>query len=316
MLVAVENFDRSLIRFGFLEPGYLLAVGLLLLGLFGSIGGDFGIRAPQVLVVLIGALHLAVGLATLRLAVIGLSRFPAIARWPDLALLAIAGSLTSLVLAPFSFAIDQWLTIRGFETEDRLLRQPAQWFGGVFEEWTHVAGPALLVSMLLGLPAWWKRWPAAPGGAASLDAGSAGRAITTAAAAAGSATSRLAAPAVPPLASSPDNRPSCLQRLPAALGVDLVAARSELQYVRVYTTRGDALVLGALKDIVEHQEDGGVLAHRTWWVAQRHVRSLRRRGSRYVLTLGNGLEVPVSRRRQAALLERFGDSARLHDAPT
>ena len=103
---------------------------------------------------------------------------------------------------------------------------------------------------------------------------------------------------------------SCLQRLPPALGNDLIAARSELQYVRIYTTRGDALVLGALKDIAEQRQDGK-LVHRSWWVADSHVRTLRRRGTRCMLTLSNGLEVPVSRRRQQALINQFGSSATL-----
>jgi len=103
-----------------------------------------------------------------------------------------------------------------------------------------------------------------------------------------------------------------LQRLPPALGADLIAAQSELQYVRIYTTRGDALVLGALKDVAEQREAEGQLVHRTWWVSTRHVRTLRRKGTQYVLTMANGLEVPVSRRRQQGLIRQFGSSTTLN----
>ena len=75
-------------------------------------------------------------------------------------------------------------------------------------------------------------------------------------------------------------------------------------------TRGDALILGALKDIAEQREDGQ-LVHRAWWVSSNHVRTLRRRGARCMITLSNGFEVPVSRRRQQALINQFGFSATL-----
>jgi hypothetical protein len=222
--------------------------------------------------------------------VIGLSRWWATAGWSDPPLLASAGLLTSLVLAPFSFTIDQVLTALGVVTDDAPLSTLGQWPIGIFEEWTRVVGPALLVALLLGLPAWWSRRNALS----------------------------IPVPTVEPAAAvvKPDTPAatvgSCLQRLPPALGTDLIAVRSELQYVRIYTTRGDALVLGALKDIAEQREADGQLVHRSWWVSNRHVRTLRRRGTRYMLTMTNGLEIPVSRRRQPALISRFGSSATLN----
>jgi hypothetical protein len=286
--------DKSLIRFDFLEPAYLFAVGLVLLGAFVSLGGDLGLRAPLIVIGIVWALHLSVGLAALRISIISLSRWRATAGWPDLALLALAGVLTSFVLAPFSLAIDQVLTARGVVTDDTRLTHFAQWPAEIFEEWTRVVGPALLVAVLLGLPAWWARRTVTPQVAAPVEPE------------APLVQPELSQPVVPAMTGS------CLQRLPPALGTDLIAVRSELQYVRVYTTRGDALVLGALKDIAEQREADGQLVHRSWWVSNRHVRTLRRRGARYVLTLANGLEVPVSRRRQQALISQFGSSTTLN----
>lgn len=183
---------------------------------------------------------------------------------------------------PYLLAVGVVLLARGVPTDDDPLLHPAQWPLGVFEEWVQVVGPVVLVALLLGLPAWWARRKAVP------------------------------EPAPEPAPAAPEAGGSCLQCLPAALGTDLIAARSELQYVRVYTTRGDALVLGALKDIAEQRGAEAQLTHRTWWVSDRHVRTLRRRGARYVLTLSNGLEVPVGRRRQPALIQRFGASATLN----
>ena len=273
--------DNSLIRFDFVEPSYLFAVGVVLFGAFVALGSDLGLEGSVLLISLVWGIHLSVGLAALRLGVIGLSRWRVTARWADPVLLVSAGLLTSLILAPVSFAIDQFLTVRGVMTDDDLLVSPGQWPVGIVEEWIEVVGPTLLVALLLGFPTWWAR-------------------------------RRPAEPPSLPTAGSMEGivGGSCLQRLPPALGSDLIAARSELQYVRIYTTRGDALILGALKDIAEQRQDGQ-LVHRSWWVSDSHVRTLRRRGTRCMLTLSNGLEVPVSRRRQQALISQFGSSTTL-----
>lgn len=299
--------DQSLIRFGFVEPAYLRVAGFILLGAFLSLGSNLGLQAPLLVVGFAWALHLTVGLAAIRMGVIHLSRWQLTAHWSDLWLLGAAGFLASLLLAPTSFLIDQCLLTLGIDTDDERLVGVTQWLYGtplaLIEEWTHVVGPTVLVALLLGLPAWWARRKAAPVSdePSSLHAG-------------------------PPLQgevsraeSSQDHAKltgaklgTCLQRLPPALGLDLIAARSELQYVRVYTTRGDALVLGALKDIAEQRQSEGQLVHRAWWVSNQHVRTLRRRGSRYILTLSNEVEVPVSRRRQSSVLHQFGSTTTLN----
>jgi DNA-binding LytR/AlgR family response regulator len=54
--------------------------------------------------------------------------------------------------------------------------------------------------------------------------------------------------------------------------------------------------------------------HRSHWVADRHVRGLRRKGSHLVCQLAGGLEAPVSRRRQAEVIARYGRDTRYHPA--
>jgi hypothetical protein len=295
----VSVTDRSFIRLSFIEPPYLLAVGFVLLGTFVSVGSTQGLEAPLLAIVLVWALHLSVGLVAIRAGVIGLSRWPKTAKWSDLSLLAVSGFVASLVLAPVSFVIDQSLLTLGVDTDDELLIGSSatvlKIFFGIVEEWTHVVGPTVLVAVMLALPAWWVRRQSAP----SPDISEMNRAaevpIASASASAESTAIR-----------------SCLQRLPPALGTDLIAAQSELQYVRIYTTLGDALVLGALKDVAEQREAEGQLVHRTWWVSNRHVRTLRRKGTQYVLTMANGLEIPVSRRRQQGLIRQFGSSTTLN----
>ncbi len=291
--------DRSFIRLSFIEPPYLLAVGFVLLGTFVSVGSTQGLEAPLLAIVLVWALHLSVGLVAIRAGVIGLSRWPKTATWSDLSLLAVSGFVASLVLAPVSFVIDQSLLTLGVDTDDELLigssATALKIFFGIVEEWTHVVGPTVLVAVMLALPAWWVRRQSTPS----------------------PNVSEMSREAEVPIASdSASAEPmairSCLQRLPPALGADLIAAQSELQYVRIYTTLGDALVLGALKDVAEQREAEGQLVHRTWWVSNRHVRTLRRKGAQYVLTMANGLEIPVSRRRQQVLIRQFGSSTTLN----
>jgi len=48
-----------MIRFSFVEPTYLLAVGLVLLVIAMVIGSDLGLRAPMLLVGLVWVLHLS-----------------------------------------------------------------------------------------------------------------------------------------------------------------------------------------------------------------------------------------------------------------
>lgn len=150
-----------MIRFSFVEPTYLLAVGLVLLVIAMVIGSDLGLRAPMLLVGLVWVLHLSVGLAVIRLAIVNLARWRVTARWPDLVLLLLAGLIASLVLAPVSLVIDQWLMSRGVDSDDEFLlgRSPQGWviLFGLCKEWIQVVGPTLLVSALLGIPA---RWPA------------------------------------------------------------------------------------------------------------------------------------------------------------
>ena len=291
--------DRSFIRLSFIEPPYLFAVGFVLLGTFVSVGSTQGLEAPLLAIVLVWALHLSVGLVAIRAGVIGLSRWPKTATWSDLSLLAVSGFVASLVLAPVSFVIDQSLLTLGVDTDDELLigssATALKIFFGIVEEWTHVVGPTVLVAVMLALPAWWVRRQSTPS----------------------PNVSEMSREAEVPIASdSASAEPmairSCLQRLPPALGTDLIAAQSELQYVRIYTTLGDALVLGALKDVAEQREAEGQLVHRTWWVSNRHVRTLRRKGTQYVLTMANGLEIPVSRRRQQGLIRQFGSSTTLN----
>lgn len=101
-----------------------------------------------------------------------------------------------------------------------------------------------------------------------------------------------------------------LRRVPARLGHELLCLRMEDHYLRVFTALGDDLILMRLRDAeAELAGEDGLRVHRSWWVARRAVRRVRRDGERLLLELSNGLEVPVSRSYAAAVRAAGWDAA-------
>lgn len=95
-------------------------------------------------------------------------------------------------------------------------------------------------------------------------------------------------------------------RLPAGIGRDLVAITSELHYLRVYTQKGNGLILHAFGRALERLGDfDGMRIHRSHWVAIDHVQTLRRDGEKVVCRLDIGIELPVSRPYRAELRSRI-----------
>ena len=87
-----------------------------------------------------------------------------------------------------------------------------------------------------------------------------------------------------------------LDRLPPALGSDLLALEMEDHYVRAHTSLGSDLVLLRLSDAVGELEGlDGAQVHRSWWVARSAVEGIKREGRNVRLLLANGIEAPVSR---------------------
>jgi DNA-binding LytR/AlgR family response regulator len=88
-----------------------------------------------------------------------------------------------------------------------------------------------------------------------------------------------------------------LDRLPERLrGGELRAIEAEDHYLRIHTDRGSALVLMRLGDALEELCGlEGAQTHRSWWVARDAVISATRGRGRAMLTLKDGITVPVSR---------------------
>jgi hypothetical protein len=94
-----------------------------------------------------------------------------------------------------------------------------------------------------------------------------------------------------------DTQPPLMDRLPTRLrAAKLIALEAEDHYLRVHTDAGSDLILLRLSDaIAETGVLAGAQCHRSWWVARSAVAGASRRGAGAILTLTNGLEVPVSR---------------------
>jgi len=95
-----------------------------------------------------------------------------------------------------------------------------------------------------------------------------------------------------------------LRRVPMDKRGPLVALSVEDHYVRIQTTKGEALVLMRLSDAMHEVGDTpGAQVHRSHWAAFDQVGAAKRLGDRAVLTMQTGAEIPVSRANIPALKE-------------
>jgi len=92
----------------------------------------------------------------------------------------------------------------------------------------------------------------------------------------------------------------------------VVLLTADLHYLKVHTPRGRTMLLYNLSEAESELRGQGIRVHRSHWVADRHVLGLRRKGSSLICQLSGGLEAPVSRRRQAEVLARYGRDTRYH----
>ena len=112
-------------------------------------------------------------------------------------------------------------------------------------------------------------------------------------------------PAQPPAPSEPlpgaEPHARFLNRLPEELGRDLVYIKGMGHYLDVVTTSGSGTLLMRFADAILELGDTGLRAHRSYWVARRHITGLARRDGHTVIRLTSGDEVPVSRTYRAGV---------------
>ena len=263
---------------------------------------DVGFTAPFVWMALFWALQIGVGLAALQCALFLITRVDRFQQLPLWVVVIASGIAGSIFLSPIYWLIGEGLMeqVLGFPARvdaDGAV-EVSLTFGipAILDEFVDIVGPVTAAWALIS-------WPR---------------------------LQRLVPPLLnTPLAKSVESdplitslpeqdgallKPAWRVALPSELGGELIAVGSELQYLRVWTTRGSALVLGALQQVEESEGPDGIRTHRSWWVNARYIIRVRGKGNGAVCELSNGLEVPVSRRRKADMLERFGSSASYNSA--
>ena len=273
---------------------YLCGTGAALWALIMVLRPDPGFTADWPWLAMFWALQIGIGIAVLHGALLLMRRLPKSAKWPLWLLVIVSGVLGSLVLAPLYWLIGEGLMQQalGFPAtidDDDVAPQLGFGLAALVQEFSDIVGPVTAAWLLISWPRLYSQ---------TLPLVAAPPAV---------APDQALQPA-PMLEESPS--PAWRAALPRELGDDLIAVSSELQYLRVWTVRGNALVLGSLQDVEEGEGAGGMRVHRSWWVSARHVRRIRRSGDAASCELSDGREVPVSRRRKAEVLARFGDGAR------
>lgn len=282
---------------------YLGGTGLALWAFVMALMPDPGFMAPWLWMALFWALQIVVGLTILQTILYLMSRVDSKGRMPLWSLVAMSGLCGSVVLAPIYWLIGEGLMqqFMGFaETIDtdelRSVERTLGW-AALVEEWLEISGPVIAGWALIS-------WPRLQG-LLPLLVQKTNRSVDE-----------------PLVALSQELKVievsvrSWREALPKELGDDVMAVKSELQYLRVWTTRGAALVLGSLQEVGDEEGSAGMRVHRSWWVHARHVRTVGRRGEAAICELSDGREVPISRRRKADAIARFGDRARYQEMPT
>ena len=282
---------------------YLGGTGLALWVFVMALMPDPGFMAPWLWMALFWALQIGVGLTILQTILYLMSRVDSKGRMPLWSLVAMSGLCGSVVLAPIYWLIGEGLMqqFMGFaETIDtdelRSVERTLGW-AALVEEWLDISGPVIAGWALIS-------WPRLQGLLPPLVQKTNW-----------SVDEPLVALSQEPKVIEVSVR-SWREALPRELGDDVIAVKSELQYLRVWTNRGAALVLGSLQEVEDEEGSAGMRIHRSWWVHARHVRTVGRRGEAAICELSDGREVPISRRRKADAMARFGDRARYQEMPT
>lgn len=277
---------------------YLCGAGAALWALILVLGPDPGFTADWPWLAMFWALQIGIGLAVLHRVLHLIRRLPKLSTWPSWLLVAVSGVVGSFLLAPLYWLVGEGLMQQalGFpatiDEDDDVVPQFGFGLAAMLREFSDIVGPVTAAWLLISWPRLYSQTSslvAVPQAAAPMPA---------------------ALPLPSPAESASPEPPAWRAALPRELGDDLIAVSSELQYLRVWTSRGNVLVLGSLQDVEDGEGTGGMRVHRSWWVSARHVRSIRRSGDAATCDMSDGRQVPVSRRRKAEVLARFGDGAR------
>jgi len=106
-------------------------------------------------------------------------------------------------------------------------------------------------------------------------------------------------------AQKPEKRPAIFERLkPELRQGEIHALMAEDHYVRVITSKGEDLILMRLSDAVkELGAIKGLPVHRSWWIAEAGVKSVKKSDGKINIELHGGQTAPVSRSNSKAVKE-------------
>jgi len=271
--------------------GLVAAVGGLSL-LFVALGPAATSALPVPVAAVYWLLHIGAGVALCVAATRLLQRFPPLAGRSGWLMLVAAAVLASMLFVPLAILLDRAFPAPP-DAPDGLLDQ-WELAGGamqVLAEWLQLAPEFIVAWLLLNAPP-----------LVSL---------------------RLATAGAIPEAEAPDAvRPRevrsqpWLDRLPPAVGRELVSISADLHYLHARTTRGKATLLGSLDEAERSLGEDVLRIHRSHLVALSQVRRILRKGSSWLLETATGDKLPISRRRVAAVRARLGKDFVVADPKT
>jgi len=217
-------------------------------------------------------------------------------------LLLVSGSIGAWLFAPLALGLEQAFPSPPLDDDpgwlDRLEARSGVW--AVLAEGLQVWPQFVLVWVVLNLPP------------VLAEFGSAQEAGTAPGGGAEKSTVKSLEPA--PATDEGVTASPLLERLPPAIGRQLVSASSDLHYLNVHTTQGKAMIIGSLNALEQDLEDRGMRIHRGHWVALDQVRRVDRSGRGWICETSDGRKLPISRRRVSEVRERLGSGFVRQDA--
>jgi hypothetical protein len=288
---------------------YLSIAGCAFLALMLMLEPDVGFSAPMEARLLFWSMQIITGLLVLQSVLHLLTRHFGASRAPSWSLVLLSGVLGSVLLAPLYWLIGEGLMVSWLDYPTQADDSDADFMGitlanPLLQEYLNIVGPVTTAWALICLPRLhWLMPPLLHGRTSDSDAVTTSDINSKAIEVSSSVNESNAAESTAP------TRSTWRDRLPEQLGTDVIAVTSELQYLRVWTPCGCALILGALADVESEDSASGLRVHRSWWVANEHVVSVRRTPTGAVCLMSDGRQVPVSRRRRSEVLAQFGDGA-------
>ncbi len=102
------------------------------------------------------------------------------------------------------------------------------------------------------------------------------------------------------IASNKKDIPLFLKRTKKDIGTEIIAISAEQHYLRVYTQKGDDLILYRLSDALLELEDyAGMQIHRSHWVKHSAIKNIETENRSLKVELSNGIRLPVGRSHQS-----------------